>query len=172
MFLILIKKLIAKKILINFKRSYINNLSDPHKMERIGVLNSNISMESNQILLKKLIEIMPIDVKIQTMTFYENTKEILNIETGFSHQSFNLFCAITDNNLNTFLSNDFDLLINFYPNNQPFLELISQGSKSKFKVGLSAKNFALNSFIVETNVDQPDEFAFELQKYLKLMHKI
>jgi hypothetical protein len=172
MFLILIKKLIAKKRLINFNPINVNQAVDSFKVANIGILNSNFSKDSNQVLLNELIDLMPIDAKIHTLTFFDNAKEISHVDSSFSHQSFNLFCNITDDHLVNFLSQDFDLLINFYPSNQPFLELASHLSKSKFKVGLSAKNLVFNSFVIETDVNQPNEFALELKKYLKLMHKI
>jgi hypothetical protein len=172
MFLILIKKLIAKKRLINFKQSHVNHVVNTEKISTIGILNSNQNQDSNQILWKELTEMFSKEVKIQVMTYYENPKEILNNESSFSNKSFNILCHITDENLNQFVKQSFDLLVNFYQKENVFLALTSQKSQAKFQVGLTTENLNFNDLVVETSVNQPKELVVELQKYLKLMNKI
>jgi hypothetical protein len=79
---------------------------------------------------------------------------------------------IRDINLNEFIQTEFDLLISYYDTEKPLLLLITNNSKSKFKVGFSSNDSILNHLIINTSVKNHDVFFYELNKYLKILNKI
>ena len=74
--------------------------------------------------------------------------------------------------VNNFITTDFDLLINYYDTEKVPLLLISHQSKAKFKVGFSSVDKRINHFMISTNAENHIIFIEELFKYLKILNKI
>lgn len=172
MFLILIKKFIAKKRLNNFNKTKVIFVDKSLKVLKIAVLNSFDNEILNQELHDELKILLSREISLETMTFVQQSKKILNSESFFSEKSFSFMGEIKDQNLIDFVNQPFDLLINFYETDNIFLDLASYNSKALFKVGLNLNGLNVNDFVIEGSINQPKEFVFELQKYMKLMNKI
>ncbi|MFB9080937.1 DUF6913 domain-containing protein [Flavobacterium procerum] len=69
--------------------------------------------------------------------------------------------------LNEFTDSEFDLLISFYDVEKPFLMLLTQKSKAKFKVGFATVDCSLNRWMINTEKKNYKLFVSELFKYLK-----
>ena len=67
-----------------------------------------------------------------------------------------------------FISNDYDLLINFFKSNS-LLTLLSSKSNAKFRVGFESVFPELNDLIFSNNIKKFKNFKNELIKYLKLI---
>jgi hypothetical protein len=70
------------------------------------------------------------------------------------------------------MQTEFDLLISYYDTEKPLLVLITNNSKSKFKVGFSSIDSKWNHLMINTSVKKHDVFVYELIKYLKILKKI
>ena len=66
----------------------------------------------------------------------------------------------------------YDLLINYYNEEDSLLFFLSQNVEAKFKVGFSAVDKRLNHFMIKTEINNHSIFVNELFKYLKLLNKI
>ena len=95
----------------------------------------------------------------------------------YSHPTFglkdlNFKCEFTQQAINEFISDEFDLLINYYDEEKPFLLLLTNNSKAKFKVGFSAVDKRLNHLLINIALEDYKGFTHELFRYLKILNKI
>ena len=67
-----------------------------------------------------------------------------------------------------FISYDFDLLINFFNDNN-ILTLLSSKVKAKFRVGFDSVDSKLNDLIFSKKIKKFNDFEVEFVKYLKLI---
>ena len=67
-----------------------------------------------------------------------------------------------------FISYDFDLLINFFNDNN-VLTLLSSKVNAKFRVGFDSVDSKLNDLIFSKKIKKFKDFELEFVKYLKLI---
>ena len=90
----------------------------------------------------------------------------------FGLKDFNFKGRTELQSINEFVSNEFDLLINYYDVEKPVLLLLTNNSKAKFKVGFSSVDKKLNHLMINTNAENHTVFVHELFRYLKILNKI
>lgn len=71
-----------------------------------------------------------------------------------------------------FLSNEFDLLINYYTKDNLLMQLMSIQSKARIKVGFGEVDKNLNDLILNAPKKDFNSFKSELKKYLKILNEI
>ncbi|NBU80850.1 MAG: hypothetical protein EBS55_04300, partial [Flavobacteriaceae bacterium] len=74
--------------------------------------------------------------------------------------------------VNDFIKEPFDLLINYYDTEKVALLIVTHLSKASFKVGFATVDKRLNHFMINTNAENYIVFIDELFKYLKILNKI
>jgi hypothetical protein len=90
----------------------------------------------------------------------------------FGLKDLNLNCEFTHQEIKDFISEEFDLLINYYAEESPFLLLLTHNSKAKFKAGFSAVDKRLNHLLINIDLEDYKGFTRELFRYLKILNKI
>ena len=172
MFSKIIKDFFLKRI-ISSKLTSANLEVSVSKINTIGIIIDEYYF-ANVDSLKKEIEQYGVKVNnIQILLFKKKVskKEIVN-ELFFTRSNVKINGEINKEDVNAFLEQPFDLLINYYEVERPSLLIVSKASKAKFKVGFSTVDKRINHFIISTSVSKYKEFVFELFKYLKILNKL
>ena len=172
MFSKIIKDFFLKRI-ISSKLTNANLEVSVSKINTIGIIIDE-SYFTNIDSLKKEIEQYGVEVnKIQILLFKKKVskKEIVK-ELFFTRSNVKINGEINKEDVNAFLEQQFDLLINYYEVERPSLLLVSKASKAKFKVGFSTVDKRINHFMINSSLIQHKEFVFELFKYLKILNKL
>ena len=90
----------------------------------------------------------------------------------FSLEDFNWKLQIREGNVKTFLSKEYDVLINYFTKEKTSLLYLSTLTQSKIRFGFKALDHHYNDVIFKVNTNNADLFRSEMLKYLKVMNKI
>ena len=172
MFLDYIKSFVIKKTL---KKSLCDvkdeSLCSP--IVRLGLIVDGSNFTETEALKQEIISNGILENNIKVIVFRDvvNSKEIYSGPT-FGLKDVNFNSKFTQELINEFLSEEFDLLINYYNEEKPFLLLLTHRSKAKFKAGFSAVDNRLNHFLINIGLEDYKGFTGELFRYLKILNKI
>ena len=161
-------------------RKYINKLLDipkaavnNNKVKTIAVLlnaNEYDYFESFRQYFKELNLTSP---KHKVVTFVNDDKyESSQWETYFSPKDFGWKGKLNNTDLQSFVDEDYDVLISFYKQESLELNLITALSKANFKVGLARNDERLYDLIIDLNPKEIETFKKEFKKYLNILNKI
>ncbi|WP_130734989.1 hypothetical protein [Flavobacterium sp. J27] len=172
MFSRIIKDFFLKKN-INKRLTKITEASN-EKINTIGILvNSTYFFDTEKLLAE--IKSWKNDFKeIKVLSYNDKigNKNSLS-QLSFSYKDISLFGEIKVIEVKDFMLFPFDLLINFYDEDQFPLQYVSLFSKAKFKVGFTDGNpLNDNHLLIKSDVKKYPEFISELFKYLKILNKI
>lgn len=106
---------------------------------------------------------------LKVITFQEN-KNAFNVfsSMNITPDCISFYGNLTGKDSLEFISNEYDLLINFFKSNS-LLTLLSSKSNAKFRVGFESVRPELNDLIFSNNIKKFKNFKIELIKYLKLI---
>nr|WP_231559988.1 hypothetical protein [Flavobacterium gilvum] len=90
----------------------------------------------------------------------------------FGYKDLNFKSDFIKQSVNEFLQDEFDLLINYYSEEEPILLFLTHKTKAKFKAGFSSVDKRLNHFLINIQFTDYKEFVSELFRYLKILNKI
>ena len=170
-----------KNLLSNISKGYLNrnikrsitNLNDNRKDFKLPILkvgciiDTNLDIDYFQILeLIEKIGLKQKDVKIISYsdTSFNDPFSKMRISKG----SVNFYGKIISADANEFISYDYDLLINYFGDND-ILTLISSKTNSNFRVGYSESNNNINDIIFSNFFNNFEKFSNEIIKYLKFL---
>jgi hypothetical protein len=172
MFLNYIKNFITKKIIIN-SLSNVKLLISEHSIKTVGLLIDESYFFEREALVKDLLKNKIKESDINVLVFRDNIKknEVFDYPV-FSSNDLSWTAIFKKQEVNGFIAQDFDLLINYYDTEKVPLLLASHQSKAKFKVGFSSVDKRINHFMITTNAENHTVFIEELFKYLKILNKI
>jgi hypothetical protein len=156
----------------NIKRS-ITNLNDNRKDFKLPILkvgciiDTNLEVDYFQILeLVEKIGLKQKDVKI--ISYSDTAFNDPFSKMRISKDSINFYGKIVSADANEFISYDYDLLINYFGDNE-ILTLISSKTNSNFRVGYSESNKNINDIMFSNFFNNFEKFSNELIKYLKFL---
>lgn len=170
-----------KKLLKNISNGYLNrnikrsiaNLNDNRKDFKLPILkvgciiDTNLDVDYFQILeLMENIGLKQKDVKI--ISYSDTAFNDPFSKMRISKDSINFYGKIVSADANEFISYDYDLLINYFGDNE-ILTLISSKTNSNFRVGYSESNKNINDIIFSNFFNNFEKFSNELIKYLKFL---
>lgn len=172
MFLNYIKSLLVKKTLKNS----LNNVtidSQESPIKKVGLLVDESCFFNTNELIKEIVSngITESDIKVIVYRDVLKKNEVYLYPT-FGLKDFNFKGRTELQSINEFVSDEFDLLINYYDVEKPVLSLLTNNSKAKFKVGFTSIDKRLNHLTISSNVDNHKVFIHELFRYLKILNKI
>lgn len=119
----------------------------------------------NKLALK--IGLKEKDLKIITFQENDNGFNIFS-NMNISPSSISFTGELKGKDSLEFISYDFDLLINFFNDNN-ILTLLSSKVKAKFRVGFDSVDSKLNDLIFSKKIKKFNDFEVEFTKYLKLI---
>lgn len=172
MFLNYFKNFYTKKIVKN-NLFDVKNSTHNDTITTVGILFDETYSNEKATLVSEIIK-NGIDKKnIKVLSFKDkiNKNEVYDYPI-YSQSDLNWSGKIDTINVEDFISESFDLLINYYEIEKVPLLAVSHLSKAKFKVGFSTVDNRLHHLIIETNIEKYDIFVSELFKYLKILNKI
>jgi hypothetical protein len=161
-------KKIVKKSLSNVK----HNPSDT-VIQTVGIIFDESYFHEREALVAELIGKGIEEKNIKVLVFKDKIKknEVFDYPV-FSFKDLTWIATIDKKEVNDFVNEPLDLLINYYDTEKTTLLLVSHLSKSSFKVGFSAIDKRLNHFMINTKAENYKVFIDELFKYLKILNKI
>ena len=71
-----------------------------------------------------------------------------------------------------FLGREYDMLINYYTDDNLMMKLLSVRTPARFRVGLASADTKINDLILNTPLNEFGTFKSELKKYLKILKEI
>lgn len=170
-----------KKLLKNISNGYLNrnikrsiaNLNDNRKDFKLPILkvgciiDTNLDVDYFQILeLMEKIGLKQKDVKI--ISYSDTAFNDPFSKMRISKDSINFYGKIVSADANEFISYDYDMLINYFGDNE-ILTLISSKTNSNFRVGYSESNKNINDIMFSNFFNNFEKFSNELIKYLKFL---
>ena len=172
MFIKYIKEISLKKIL---KRSLHNvkpsSLITP--IQTVGLVIDESYFYDKEQLMQELVACGIKENNIKMIVFRDKIKknEIFSQPT-FSNNDVSWKGDLKQIFATDFVNTPFDMLISYYDIEKAPLLLITNQSKSLFKVGFSTVDKRLNHLMINTNAENHKVFVHELFRYLKILNKI
>lgn len=172
MFLNYIKNFVLKKTL---KKS-VRNVQDESLYSpiiKVGLIIDESNFLGTAALKQEIISNGILEKNIKVIVYRDVLKSNeVYLESTFGLKDLNFKSEFTQQPINEFISEEFDLLINYYNEEKLFLLLLTNSSKAKFKVGFSTVDKRLNHFMINIDLDNYKGFITELFRYLKILNKI
>ena len=172
MFLNYFKDFSTKKIVKN-SLSNVKHSSSDKVIKTIGIIFDESYFYEKGALVTELIKngIEENDIKILVFKNKIKKNEVFDYPV-FSNKDLSWRGTVDQKDVKDFVSEPFDLLINYYDTEKIALLLVSHLSKASFKVGFASIDKRLNHFMIDTNAENYKVFMDELFKYLKILNKI
>ncbi|MFA5557571.1 MAG: hypothetical protein WCY06_08295 [Flavobacteriaceae bacterium] len=170
MFLGLIKKLSLKKLVK--KNLAKTNAPSEGKIEHVGLLIDGTKFNKTKQLTKEFIKsgIDPKQIKVLVYTKNKTLKDTENI-VYFRSKNITFSGKISNEKVKKFTDYSFDLLVNYYNEQQTDLIYLSLKSKASFRAGFVLEEKRLNHFMIDVPLSNYQLFTEELFKYLKVLNK-
>jgi hypothetical protein len=172
MFLKLTKDFILKKTLKKNLKNLDTNFSTV-TIKKVGLLVDSACFLETEKLIQELILY---GIKAENITTIVCSEKIKSIEKPqfnfFSGSQLSWNGTIMGDQINYFVSQKFDLLINYYDIEKAVLLNITHNSNALFKVGFPDIDNRFNHFIINTAIGNHIIYIKELFKYLKLLNKL
>ena len=172
MFLNYFKDFSTKKIVKN-NLSNVKHLASDSIIKTVGIIFDESYFYEREDLVKELIRKGIDENNIKVLVFKDKIKknEVFDYPV-FSHRDLSWTGTVDKKEVKDFITEPFDLLINYYDTEKVALLLVSNLSKAGFKVGFASIDKRLNHFMIDTNAENYKVFMSELFKYLKILNKI
>ena len=172
MFFNYLKDLATKKI-VKQSLSNVKHIASDKKIKTVGIIFDESYFYEREALVQELISNGIEEKDIKYIVFKDKIKknEVFDFPV-FSFKDLTWIATIDNPQVNDFVKQPFDLLINYYDTEKTALLLASHLSKANFKVGFSLIDNRLNHFMINTNAENYKLFMDELFKYLKILNKI
>jgi hypothetical protein len=169
-------KKIKSFLLKNNLKKRLNNVKEESlncSVLRVGLVVDESKFLEIDALKREIIFNGIAEDNIRIIAYRDNLKdkEVYSYPT-FSLQKLNLQCEFTQPEIKGFISDEFDLLINYYNKENPVLMLLTHSSKAKFKAGFSTVDKRLNHLLINIALEDYKGFTYELFRYLKILNKI
>ena len=172
MFLNFIKNLSTKKKVKN-KLSNVSHVTNDNLIKTVGIIFDETYFKEKEGLIQELVQRGIAEQDIDILVFKNFIKKNQTFNWPFfSNKNLNWNATFDKTEVNNFINQPFDLLINYYDVEKPALILVSHLSKASFKTGFSSIDKRLNHFMINTPVENYKVFTNELFMYLKILNKI
>jgi acetolactate synthase small subunit len=136
----------------------------------IGILTTD--KISSKIEIQNEVEKLLIVRNTKMASFREFDKLDAISYKHFSKNDINWQGKFTEQTLQSFLEQPFDLLIGYFNTNNLYLEMAVLQSKATFKAGFSEVNSDLYELEIAGNPKDIHQFLSELKKYLQSLKKL
>jgi hypothetical protein len=172
MFLNYVKDFSVKKILKNSLHN-VKSSSLSTSIQTVGLLIDSSYFSEKEALINELIANGISENNIKVIVYKDKFKKTdIDTHPVFGTKDLNWKGDITDLQVNDFVNEKFDLLINYYDVEKAILMVVTHNSKAQFKVGFSSIDKRLNHLMINTNAENYKVFIHELFRYLKILNKL
>ena len=162
------KRIIALVLKREMRRHVEKTVSKPKSINKIGIL-----MEDNEEITRSLSRALrSIGFSKDQLHFMmyrsDNGSEQPTQISTFSATDFS-YTAHPHEKVQTFCDEGYDVLINYFTKSNPYLELASLKTQTKFRVGFTALDNRYNDLIFSLRIEEPKLFCQQMNNYLKLI---
>ncbi|MCA0133071.1 DUF6913 domain-containing protein [Winogradskyella alexanderae] len=172
--------MILKAFKTKSNQKYVNSLLqnrkamvNGNKVRTIGVLLHDNEFSEFEVFRAYFEELNLTSPKHKIIAFTLDDKfESSQWESYFSPKDFGWKGKINNIDLQSFINENYDVLISYYKTNNVFLNLITAASKANLKVGLNRLDERLFDLIIDIEPKDFKTFKVEFRKYLKILKKI
>ena len=172
MFLSYIKNYFLLKLLKNNLHNLIGT-TQTSPIKTVGLLIDESYFFDTESLINEINANGISESNIKVIVYKDKIKKNEeNKNPVFSLKHLNWNIQITNNIINDFINEKFDILISYYDIEKAFLHKVTRNSKALFKVGFSSVDKRLNHLMINTNAENHSVFVHELFRYLKILNKI
>ena len=155
--------------LLSARKAAVNN----NKVKVIAVLLNANEFEDFEVFRNYFKALNLTSPKHKIVAFTKDDKyEGSQWETYFSPKHFGWKGKINSIDLQSFIDEPFDVLVSYYKNETPELNLITAASKANLKVGLSRNDERFYDLIIDVDPKDIKTFKNELKKYLNILNKL
>lgn len=155
---------------INKLLSQSSSVQSLSELRTVGVLLNYEEFDDFEAFRKLFIELGLTSPKCRVAAFIKNEKQITNTwNTYFIPNNIGWKGKILSVDLESFIKEDFDVLIGYYVTKHVDINLISALSNAKFKIGLKGTDQRLFDLIINVDANEFNVFKNELKKYLKIL---
>ena len=172
MFLNYIKEFLTKKIIKNSLSNVLHSSNDV-LIKTVGIIFDENYFYEKEDLINELKNKGIEEHNCNILVFKNKVKknQVFNYPV-FTYKDIGWSGSLSKKEVQDFINQPFDLLINYYDTEKAGLMAVSSQSKANFKVGFSTVDKRLNHFMIATNAENYKVFIEELFKYLKILNKI
>lgn len=171
MFLNYLKNIFTKKTVKN-SLSNVNPADANRIVTTVGILFDESYFHEKQALVAELVQNGIVESDITILVFKNKAKKSEFFDYSFfTSKDLSWRATFDKSEVRDFIARDFDLLLNYYDTEKSALLIVSNLSKSSFKVGFSSIDNKLNHLMINTSVENYKVFTQELFKYLKILNK-
>lgn len=161
-------------------RKYVNKLLaarkpivNANKVKTIAVLLNKDEFDDFEVFRKYFKELGLTSPKHKIIAFTSDDKfESSQWETYFSPKDFGWKGKINNIDLQTFIDEEYDVLISYYKAEGLQLNHITAASNANLKVGLAREDERLYDLIIDIQPKDINIFKTEFKKYLNILNKL
>ncbi|QNM86039.1 hypothetical protein H9W90_02675 [Polaribacter pectinis] len=170
MFAKLKQSILEKKFDASLLKFVQNRKTSQKEILSVGILTSEEISSKNDI--QKEVETL-LNVRNTKIISFRKFNKLDEVSfKHFSENDINWKGEFTQENLQSFLEQPFDLLIGYFNTNNLYLETAVLKSNATFKVGFSKVNSKLYELEISEDVSNLHQFLSELKKYLIILKKL
>ncbi len=162
----------AKKVL----RSRLKEISSLKKGDAVVINDIGVIADSKYLkevgFLLSNAHLLGVHKEHITVITYGEDEGPFTENTFFSKEDFGWKAQVENEALRNFLRMRYDLLINYFDNDQWPLMLASVKSRVHLRAGLKGVDVRLNDLIIAGDPREPDIMLDELVKYLRILKMI
>ena len=159
----MIKRTVSHELALQGKRK----IHKPKEIKKIGVLIDSKLLLSPELILKELQNAGFAASRITVLQYDPSVPKNVDATTNSFGDKDILMMGKPSPAVVHFCEQNPDLLINYFPENLPQLQLVSLRTKSKFRVGFSEVDPRLNDLIFCLPDKSPKLFFEQMNTYLK-----
>ncbi|MFP4845791.1 DUF6913 domain-containing protein [Winogradskyella sp. PE311] len=161
-------------------QKYVNNLLalrkatvNTNKVKTVAVLLNANEFDDFEMFNQFFKELNLTSPKHKIIAFTYDDKFVASQwETYFSPKDFGWKGKINNVDLQSFMDEEYDVLIAYYKGSVLELDLITASSKANLKVGLSRTDERLYDLIIDVDPKETKIFKTEFTKYLNILNKL
>ena len=163
----------GEKYLRNELLSNQGHQIDRTGLNRVGVIVDLDNFNRAEAFYKmvELFDLRPNAVKIVAYrAFYDKNSPYST--PVFSDKDLGWKGAVENSYALEFLTKEYDLLLNYYTQDNLILKLMTVKTRARIKVGFAEVDPSLNDLILQTPMEDIDAFYSELKKYLRVLNEL
>jgi len=162
-------KFLQKNVILGKNKKYTSE----GKIKKVGIIVEEDLLKTYDFR-KKLSESFGISMNdFKILLFQKNSKsEVLTDFETFSNKDFGMFGKIKTEIIKNFVKSDFDLFINYCPQDNIMAQVVSFQSQAVLKAGFSLEKLNFYDISIKIEANKIDTFNTELIKYLEILKLI
>lgn len=153
-------------------KSYCGATSTPG-LKRVGILiDTTVAIDME--LLTAHIERLQQPVQLVILCYVQRVSQVeFHANRTFDDNAFNWKGEINNAEVDFFLNQEYDLLLSYYAEARPVLQLVTAKASAHFKVGFPVPGgHQLNDLAIDTKPENVTVFCTEMENYLRILKRI